>query len=112
MNSGCVEVVNEEVGAAPYLIEHGVNGLVYPNGSYQKMEALVLDLFENWEERKSMGYAAYQTIIGEWNAEHAAEELLRFTKNLTEGKVIPAGSGPLSPAPIISDSRKFIKRGF
>lgn len=111
MNSGCVEVVNEQVGAAPYLIEHGVNGLVYPNDSYQKMEELVLDLFAHWEERKSMGYAAYQTIIREWNAEHAAEELLRFSKDLTEGKVNPAKSGPLSPAPIISPGRMFIKRG-
>lgn len=102
MNSGCVEVVNAQVGAALYLIEHGVNGLIYPNGSYQEMEKLVFDLFENWEERKKMGKAAYQTIIREWNAEHAAEELLRFLSCLAKGRLVPAVSGPLSPAPIIS----------
>lgn len=102
MNSGCVEVVNAQVGAAPYLIEHGVNGLVYPGGSYQEMEKMVLDLFENWEERKKMGKAAYRTIIKEWNAEHAAEELLRFLTCLAKGKLVPAVSGPLSPAPVIS----------
>ena len=99
MNSGCVEVVNAQVGAAPYLIEHGVNGLLYPNNSYQEMEKLVLDLFEHWEERKVMGKEAYRTIVQEWNAEHAAEELLRFTKSLDEGRLAPAASGPLSPAP-------------
>lgn len=102
MNSGCVEVVNAQVGAAPYLIEHGVNGFLYPNNSYQEMEKLVLDLFEHWEERKKMGRAAYQTIVREWNAEHAAEELLRFAACLTEGRLVPAASGPLSPAPVIS----------
>ncbi len=99
MNSGCVEVVNAQVGAAPYLIEHGVNGLLYSNNSYQEMEKLVLDLFEHWEERKVMGKEAYRTIVQEWNAEHAAEELLLFTKCLVEGRLAPAASGPLSPAP-------------
>lgn len=107
MNSGCVEVVNAQVGAAPYLIRHGENGLVYPNDSYPAMEALVLDLFERWEERKGMGYAAYQTIIREWNAEHAAEELLRFVKDLTEGKAAPAVKGPLSPAPAIAPRKMY-----
>lgn len=107
MNSGCVEVVNAQTGAAPYLIEHGVNGLVYPDDSYQEMEKLVLDLFENWEERKQMGTAAYQTIIREWNAEHAVEELLRFVQSLLQGEVVPAGSGPLSPAPVISPKKMY-----
>lgn len=102
MNSGCVEVVNAQVGAAPYLIEHGVNGLIFPNNSYEEMEKLVIDLFENWEERKHMGYSAYKTIVDEWNAEHAVDELLRFAKCLAQGRVIPAKSGPLSPAPVIS----------
>lgn len=102
MNSGCVEVVNAQVGAAPYLIKHGVNGLIFPGNSYDEMEKLVIDLFENWEERKYMGYAAYKTIVDEWNAEHAVNELLRFAGCLMQGKVMPAGSGPLSPAPVIS----------
>ena len=106
MNSGCVEVANADAGAVPYLIDHGVNGFIYSDNSYREMEKLVIDLFENWEERKSMGYAAYQTIAGEWNAEHAADELMRFTKCLLQGKVIPAESGPLSPAPVIAPKKK------
>lgn len=107
MNSGCVEVVNAQVGAAPYLIRHGVNGLVYPDDSYSEMEKLVLDLFEHWEEKKKMGYAAYQTIIKEWNAEHAAAELLRFAAELMKGRIEPAGSGPLSPAPPIAPGKMY-----
>ena len=107
MNSGCVEVVNAQTGAAPYLIRHGRNGLVYPDDSYPEMEALVLDLFEHWDERKQMGYAACQTIIREWNAEHAAEELLRFAEGLTEGRAVPATEGPLSPAPVISPGKMY-----
>lgn len=105
MNSGCVEVANSQVGAVPYLIEHGVNGLTFPDNSYQEMEKLVIDLFDNWEERKQMGNAAYRTIVNEWNSEHAAEVLMNFVEGYMEGKTVLPGSGPLSPAPVISPRR-------
>lgn len=105
MNSGCVEVANSQVGAVPYLIEHGVNGLTFPDNSYQEMEKLVIDLFDNWEERKQMGYAAYRTIVNEWNSEHAAAVLMNFVEGYMAGKMVLPKSGPLSPAPVISPRR-------
>ncbi len=106
MNSGCVEVANAQVGAAPYLIRHGENGLVYPKDRYEKMEELVLELFENWEAHRSMGRAAYETIRDMWNAEHAAAELLKFADGLMRGEIMPAkDGGPLSEAPIIWPGR-------
>ena len=107
MNSGCVEVVNAQVGAAPYLIRHGENGLVYPEGRYEKMEELVIDLFDHWETCKKMGRAAYETIRDTWNAEHAAQELLRFTRGLQRGEIVPAQTGPLSVAPVVSPRRMY-----
>lgn len=107
MNSGCVEVVNAQTGAAPYLIRHGENGLVYPGDSYEKMEELVLALFDNWDERKKMGQAAYETIRDVWNADKAAGELLRFAKGLMHGEIIPAKAGPLSIAPVISPRKMY-----
>ena len=101
MNSGCVEVVDARVGAAPFLIRHGENGLLYQSGSYDEMEALVFDLFENWEARRAMGRAAYETIRDMWNAEHAAAALLQFSDRLRQGKIVPEKEGPLSPAPVI-----------
>ncbi len=98
MNSGCVEVVNAQVGAAPYLIKQGINGLVYPDDRYDKLEETALDLVEHWNDRKQMGRAAYETIRDCWNAQHAVEELLRFAQGLDKGEIIPAGEGPLSVA--------------
>lgn len=107
MNSGCVEVVNAQVGAAPYLIRHGENGLVYPDDRYESMEELVLNLFGDWDGCKQMGRAAYETIRDTWNAENAAQELLRFTRGLMQGEIIPAKKGPLSTAPVISPHRMY-----
>lgn len=107
MNSGCVEVVNAQVGAAPYLIRHGENGLVYPDDRYESMEELVLNLFGDWDGCKQMGRAAYETIRDTWNAENAARELLRFTRGLMRGEIVPAKKGPLSTAPVISPHRMY-----
>ena len=109
MNSGCVEVVNAQVGAAPYLIRHGENGLVYPDDNYGKLEELVLSLCENWEQDKKMGKAAYETIRDHWNADHAAKELLRFVAKLQQGKIEPAKEGPLSEAPAIRPGKMYEK---
>ena len=68
---------------------------------------MMLDLFEHWEERKHMGYAAYQTIVREWNAAHAAEELIRFARDLAGGKTTPSASGPLSPAPAVFPGKMY-----
>ena len=107
MNSGCVEVVNAQVGAAPYLIRHGENGLVYPDDRYESMEELVLNLFGDWDGCKQMGRAAYETIRDTWNAENAARELLRFTRGLMRGEIVPAKKGPLSTAPVISPRKMY-----
>lgn len=107
MNSGCVEVVNAQVGAAPYLIRHGVNGLVYPQDRYERMEALVLDLFAHWEEQKQMGRAAYETIRDMWNSEHAAKVLLRFARGLQKGVIEPEKEGPLSIAPVTAPGKMY-----
>ncbi len=107
MNSGCAEVVNVQTGAAPYLIEHGKNGLVYPDGNPDKMTEAVISLAENPQKRAAMGRAAYETIITKWNAEHAARELLRFASDALEGRAIPAEEGPLSTAPVVSPGRMY-----
>lgn len=107
MNSGCAEVANVQVGAAPYLIRHGVNGFVYPEDSFEKMAEKVLYLAGDKEKCSKMGRAAYETITGLWNAEHAADELLRFAEGILEGKAEPAKEGPLSPAPIIAPGKMY-----
>ena len=107
MNSGCAEVVNSEVGAAPFLIKHKKNGLIYKEGSYEDFRNCVFSLFENKDLITQYGRAAYQTIITEWNAENAAKQLLRFYENLKQGILDPPASGPFSVAPVISPRKMY-----
>ena len=107
MNSGCAEVVNVEVGAAPFLIKHGVNGLVYKDGSYEDMEAQVRFLLDNPEKATQMGRAAYNTIAESWNAKEAANRLLQFYEGWKEGDNELPKEGPFSVAPVIAPKRMY-----
>lgn len=107
MNSGCAEVVNSEVGAAPFLIKHKKNGLIYKEGSYEDFRACVFSLFEEKDKITEYGKAAYETIVTEWNAENAAKQILRFYENWKKGVTDLPVSGPLSAAPVISPRRMY-----
>jgi len=98
MNSGCVEVASVQAGAVPYLVQHGINGMTYENGSYEKMLDAVCYLIENSTKLEEMGRKAYETIVTLWNAERAAKEVVRFANQILEGEPKPAEEGPLSRA--------------
>lgn len=107
MNSGCAEVVNVEVGAAPFLIRHGVNGLVYQNGSYEDMEKQVKFLLDNPVKASKMGIEAYETIAKEWNATQAAKRLIVFYEGWKQGEISSPESGPFSKAPVIAPKKMY-----
>lgn len=107
MNSGCAEVVNSEVGAAPFLVKHKKNGLIYKEGSYEDFRNCVFSLFEEKEKITEYGKAAYKTIVTEWNAENAAKQILRFYENWKKGVIDPPASGPLSVAPVIFPKKMY-----
>ena len=107
MNSGCVEVANVEVGAAPFLIYHGKNGLVYQNGSYEDMEKQVRFLLDNPATASQMGMKAYETIETQWNSGEAANRLLKFYENWKNGKMELPKEGPFSVAPVISPKKMY-----
>ena len=107
MNSGCVEVANVEVGAAPFLIQHGVNGLVYKDGSYEDMEKQVKFLLDNPKRAEELGLAAYETIAEEWNAAEAAKRLLTFYEEWKQGEIHLPKSGPFSEAPVIAPKKMY-----
>ena len=107
MNSGCAEVVNVEVGAAPFLIKHGVNGLVYKDGSYDDMEQQVKFLLDNPHKAAIMGMEAHKTIAKEWNAKEAAVRLLQFYEEWKEGNIELPKEGPFSVAPVIAPKKMY-----
>lgn len=107
MNSGCAMVVSHAVGAAPFLIEHMENGLIYRSRDVLELANRIEYLLQNPEERVRMGEAAYETIATEWNPKSAGEALITMCEEVVEGKVHFRKRGPLSEAPMIKQRKMY-----
>lgn len=78
MNSACALVADHMIGAVPYLVRDGENGLVYEDGKASQLSASVERLVRDRELCRSLGREAYGTIAQVWNAENAAERLMEL----------------------------------
>lgn len=75
MNSGCALAADHMIGAVPYLVRHGENGMIYKDGNREELFALAETLAGDRELCRSLGRKAYETITECWNPENAAERL-------------------------------------
>ena len=106
MNSGCAVVASRECGSVPYLIRDGENGLIYPAEDQAALDDCVLRLMRDAPWKRTLQERACRTILEEWNAEVAAERLLRLSEQLLENKnADPYAEGPCSRAPEIKMAR-------
>lgn len=114
MNAGCAVIAGSGAGSVPYLIRHGENGLVYPDGDVPKLKELLGQVCteDNGKKtglRKRLGEAAYRTIAEEWNAAVAAERFLSFAVCALEGRdpMDLYREGPMSRAPLIDPAKGY-----
>lgn len=96
MNSACAVVANRAIGSVPYLIKNGENGLIYKDGNLKDLYNKVKFLLDSREQRERLGVNAYKTLTEIWNADVAAERLLKLIENIKEGKETPFTYGPCS----------------
>lgn len=121
MNSGCAVVANHMIGAVPFLIQDGVNGLIYTDGKKEELFQLTEKLVSDKNLCRHLGREAYRTITQVWNAENAAGSLMKLIKELlavgesfstvklVENQDIAVGKRmlyPCAPAPIIGERRE------
>lgn len=107
MNSGCAVVASHAIGAVPYLLTHGNNGLIYKSGNVSDLCQCVELLFEKDSYRKKLGLSAYETIAKEWNPEIAAERLIALCEAVAAGKKQFFAEGPLSEAEVVKQNRMY-----
>ncbi len=113
MNSGCAIVADHMIGSVPYLVNHGVNGLAYRDGSRDELFRLTERLVSDGKLCHTLGKNAYRTITEDWNAQNAAQRLCEFMeKILQENPIHGSISGkkcfqgalsPCDPAPLLKE---------
>lgn len=103
MNSGCALIADHMIGAVPFLIRDGEDGLIYRDGRKKELFALAERLVCDRALCRKLGRAAYEKITRSWNAEHAAERLIKLCGELgllrTEESAVPEKTADGFPAP-------------
>lgn len=99
MNSGCAVVADHMIGAVPYLIQNGKNGLIYKDGDKKMLFEHTCRLAQDPSLCRKLGENAYRTIVTEWNAENAAEKLIEMIDEIKTGTLKPHSRRTKKPYP-------------
>ena len=102
MNSGCAVVASHAIGAVPFLIEDGENGLIFKSKDVDSLYSKVKWLIEHQEEITIIGRNAYYTMRDVWNADVASSNLLKLIEALKLDIKPNIPYGPCSKARIIN----------
>ena len=101
MSHGCCAVASNKIGAAPFLIDDGVNGLLYETGKPETFFEKVEYLINNPRQRDEMTIAAYIKMRNLWSPKNAAQSFVELAQSKLEGRKCKITAGPCSVAPII-----------
>lgn len=98
MSNGCAVVASNRIGAAPFLIKDGENGMIFESENLDSLYSKVKALLDDKDLRKSISCNAYKTMSEMWNPQNVAERFIELAKSLQAGEDTPFVDGPCSKA--------------
>ena len=98
MSNGCAVVASNRIGATPFLVEDGENGLIFESENIDSLYEKVKLLLNDADLRKRISINAYKTMLEIWNPQNAAIHFIKLVEALQAGKDTPFTDGPCSKA--------------
>lgn len=98
MANGCCLVGSDAIGAVPYLVKDGVNGLQFKSCNVQDLYKKLRFLMDNPDKRMEMARKGQTDLRDVWSPRKAAEALLTLIEDLKNGKDTSIMEGPCSKA--------------
>lgn len=98
MSNGCAVVASNRIGAVPFLIKDGENGLIFKSENIDSLYSKMKPLLDNKLLCKRLAYNAYETMSKEWSPVQAAIRFLKLCEAIKAGKDTPFAEGPCSKA--------------
>ena len=102
MSNGCILVGSNMIGSVPFLINDGINGLIFKTNSLTSLYEKVEYLINNPQERSRMASQGQRDMYSIWSPENAAKSLLQLISDLKISSSTSINYGPGSKAtPIV-----------
>lgn len=101
MTEGCLLIGSDEIGAIPFLVKSGNNGLVFKSKDLSSLCEKVEWAINNKEKVIQMRIEAMKTMTKIWSPKSAAVNLLKLIDDLQHGRECTVKEGPASVAEII-----------
>lgn len=98
MGQVCCPVASHAIGAVPFLLRDGENGMIFKSGSVDSLYQKVTYLLNHSGKMKQMSIAAYMTVHEIWNPKMAARRLYDFCEGYLACVPKSYDDGPLSIA--------------
>lgn len=99
MSNGCAVVASNMIGSVPFLVEDGVNGLIFQSESIDSLESKVESLLTNQEFRQRLAENAVVTMRTLWSPNNAAQQFLQLVQAINNHNINSvAKNGPCSQA--------------
>lgn len=98
MGQYCCPVASNMIGAAPFLIRHGENGMMFKSEDIQSLYDAITYLLDNPTKMKKMAREAYDSISTVWTPQMAAERFYAICESILKGTQVKYENGPMSPA--------------
>ena len=96
MLSGCAVVASDEIGAVPYLLTDGEQGLIFKSNDIESLYSKIKLLLNSPEFRKQLAHSAYKIVSRTWAPRNAAENFLQLITDLKNDSDISVLTGPCS----------------
>lgn len=98
MSNKCCLVASDMIGAVPFLMNDGYNGMVFKSRSEDSLYEKVKYLIDHPAERRVMAEQGHQDMVSFWSPKQAAANLLTLIKDIQNGQVSSIEEGPCSNA--------------
>lgn len=96
MSNGCAVVASNEIGAVPFLIKDGVNGMIFESRNLQSLYSKVKYLLDNPEQISMLSKEAMRTMQTEWSPQSAAANFISLVDSLESKRENMIKNGPCS----------------
>ena len=105
MCNGCSVVASDKIGAAPFLVKNGENGLLFKSGDVNSLYRQIMKLVVSEETREAYAINAYETLQFIWSPRRAARNFLTLVDDLQNGRKSSISEGPCSVAEYVNTKK-------